>query len=151
MMKPTLFLRIAATLTFIHAALHTIGGVFGQTEPGPATVAVQAMKINQFLLMGSTRSYWDFYRGLGLAVSIFLTAEAVLFWQLGSLAKTDARRLRPILVTFLVAYLALAVNSCAYIFLVPVIVEIVIAACLGLAIVTAKSEAPAYAETTQRA
>ena len=151
MMKPTLCLRSAAVLTFIHAALHTIGGVFGEAGPGPATVAVQAMKMNQFLLMGLTRSYWDFYRGLGLAVTIFLTAEAVLFWQLGSLAKTDARRLRPILTTFLVAYTALAVNSYAYIFLAPVITEIVIAACLGLAIVTAKSEAPVYAGTAQRA
>ncbi len=150
-MKPTLFLRIAAVLTFIHAALHTVGGVFGEAEPGPATVAVQAMKMNQFLLMGLTRSYWDFYRGLGLAVTIFLAAESVLFWQLGSLAKTDARRLRPILATFLVAYAALAVNSYAYIFLAPVIVEIVIAACLGLAIATAKPEPPAYAETPQRA
>jgi hypothetical protein len=38
-----------------------------------------------------------------------------------------------------------------YFFLAPVIVEIVIAACLGLAIATAKSQAPAYAETLQRA
>ena len=144
-MKPVLFLRIAAVLTFIHAVLHTIGGVFGGVDPGPAATAVQAMKINQFLVMGHTRSYWDFYRGMGLAVTIFLTAEAVVFWQLGSLAKTDARRLRPILATFLVAYVALAVNSYAYIFLPPVIVEILIAACLGLAIVTAKSQAAAYA------
>jgi len=149
-MKPTLFLRIAAVLTFLHAALHTIGGVFGQAEPGPATVAVQAMKMNQFLLMGYTRSYWDFYRGLGLAVTIFLTAEAVLFWQLGSLAKKDARRVRPILATFLVAYAALAVNSYTYIFLAPVIMEIVIAACLGLAIVTAKPEAAAHIGEAQR-
>ena len=91
MMKPTVFLRIAAVLTFIHAALHTIGGVFGKTGPGPATVAVQAMKMNQFLLMGHTRSFWDFYRGMGLGATISLTAEAVLFWQLGSLAKTKAR------------------------------------------------------------
>ena len=151
MMKPVLFLRIAAVLTFIHAVLHTIGGVFGKVTPGPAATAVEEMKINQFLLMGNTRSFWDFYRGLGLGATISLTAEAVLFWQLGSLAKTDARRLRPILATFLVAYATLAVNSYTYFFLAPVIVEIVIAACLGLAIATAKSEAPAYAETAQRA
>src|SRR5258708_2309846 len=151
MMKPALFLRIAATLTFIHAALHTIGGVFGKAAPGPATVAVQAMKMNQFLLMGHMRSFWDFYRGMGLGVTISLTAEAVLFWQLGSLAKTDARRLRPILATFLVAYAVLAVNSYAYFFLGPVIAEIFIAACLGLAILTARSQAAAYAETAQRA
>jgi hypothetical protein len=61
-------------------------------------------------------------------------AEAVLFWQLGSLAKTDAPRLRPILATFFVAYSVLAVNSYAYFFLGPVIVEIFIATCLGLAL-----------------
>jgi hypothetical protein len=138
MMKPTLLLRIAAVLTLIHAALHTIGGVFGEAEPGPANTAVEAMKMNQFLLMGHTRSYWEFYRGLGLAVTILLTAEAVLFWQLGSLAKTDERRLRPILTTFLVAYAALAINSNTYFFFGPVIVEILIAACLGVAIVAAK-------------
>jgi hypothetical protein len=143
MRKPVLFLRIAAILTLIHAVLHTIGGVFGKVEPGPAAVAVEAMKANQFLLMGYTRSFWDFYRGMGLAVTVFLAAEAVVFWQLGSLARTDARRLRPIVGTFLVAYAALAVNSYTYFFLGPVIVEILIAACLGLAILTAKPEAAA--------
>jgi hypothetical protein len=148
MMKPVLFLRIAAVLTFIHAVLHTVGGVFGEVGPGPAAIAVEAMKANQFLLMGKTRSYWEFYRGLGLVVTIMLTAEAVLFWLLGSLAKTEAPRLRPILGAFLVGYAALAVNSYAYFFLAPVIVEILIAACLGLAIVTAKPEAAAHGGTT---
>ena len=142
-MKASLFLRIASVLTLIHAVLHTIGGVFSDAGPGPASVAVAAMKANQFLLMGFTRSYWDFYRGMGLAATISLTAEAVLFWQLGSLAKTDSRRLRPILATFLVAYSVLAVNSYTYFFLGPVIVEILIALCLGMAIVAAK---PASAE-----
>jgi len=150
-MKPVLFLRIASVLTFIHAVLHTIGGVFGKVEPGPAAVAVEAMKTNQFLLMGHIRSFWDFYRGMGLAVTIFLTAEAILFWQLASLAKTDPQRLRPIMATFLVAYTALAVNSYTYFFLAPVITEILIAACLGLAIVTAKPQAAPYASAAQRA
>ena len=148
-MKASLFLRIAAVLTFIHAVLHTIGGVFGKVEPGPASVAVEAMKTNQFLLMGHMRSFWDFYRGLGLAATISLTAEAILFWQLASLAKADARPLRPIMATFLIAYTALAVNSYTYFFLPPVITEILIAACLALAIFTAKSESAVGARATQ--
>ena len=138
MMKPAVFLRIAAVVTFVHAVLHTIGGVFGNPGSGAAAAVVQAMKVNQFPVMGSTRSYWDFYHGFGLAVTIFLTAEAVIFWQLGLLAKPtssmDARRLRPILITFLVAYVVLAVNSYAYFFIGPVVAEIFIVACLGLAI-----------------
>ncbi len=140
-MRPAVFLRIAALLTFIHAVLHTIGGVFGTVPPGPATIAVQAMRVNQFVMFGHPRSYWDFYLGMGLAVSIFLTAEAVVFWQLASMAKTDAVRLRPIIVTLLFAYAALGVNSSVYFFAGPVITEVIIVGCLIAAFATAKSPA----------
>ena len=151
-MKPALWLRIAAVATFVHAVAHTIGGVFGDPGPGPAAVALQAMRANQFVVMGHVRSYSDFYRGLGLAVTIFLTAEAIVFWQLSSFAKTDTRRLRPILVTFLVAYAALGVMSQVYLFVGPVIVEVLIAACLGMAIVGAGSAVGAGARAAaQRA
>jgi hypothetical protein len=139
MNKPVVFLRIAAVLTLIHAVLHTVGGVFGSVDPGPAAVAVQAMKVNQFLVLGHARSYWDFYRGLGLGLTIFLTAEGIVFLQLASLAKTDARPLRPILMTFAIAYLVFAVNSYRYFFIAPVIVEVLIAACFVTAMVTSRS------------
>jgi hypothetical protein len=42
---------------------------------------------------------------------------------------------------FLAAYLALAINSNAYFFPPPVIVEILIAACFGMAILTASKKA----------
>ena len=89
-------------------------------------------------LMGHPRSYADFYMGLGLGATISMTIESIVFWLLGSLAKKDALRLRPIIATFAVAYLALAVNSYTFFFLAPVIVEIMIALCLATAIVTAK-------------
>jgi hypothetical protein len=139
MNKPVLFLRIASVLTFIHAVLHTIGGVFGKIDPGPAAVAVAAMKANQVLVMGSMRSFWDFYFGLGLALSISMTAESILMWQLASLAKSEARRLRPMMATFLAAYVVIAINSNAHFFIAPVIVEILIALCFAVAIATAKS------------
>ena len=137
-MRTVLFLRIASVLTFIHAALHTIGGVFGGTAPGVQQATMAVMKANQFPAMGAMRSYWDFYMGLGLVVSVFLTVGAVVFWQLGSLAKTEALRLRPILVTFLIGYLGAALVSSRYFFAAPVITEISIALCLGLAIASAR-------------
>jgi hypothetical protein len=143
MNKPVLFLRIASAMTFIHALLHTIGGVFGKVEPGPAAIAVEAMKVNRFLLMGQMRSFWDFYHGLGLGATISLTCESVLMWQMASLAKSEARRLRPMMVTLLLAYAALSINSYNYFFFGPVIAEILIAACIGLAIVTARAQSTA--------
>jgi hypothetical protein len=137
-MKSTIFLRIASVLTLIHAILHTIGGVFGKPEPGAASVAVAAMQSNHFFVFGLSRTYADFFRGMGLGAAISMTIDAIVFWQLGSLAKTHALRIRPIVAAFAVAYLALAVNSWFYFFQAPVIVEILIALCLGLAIYAAK-------------
>lgn len=144
-MKPVPFLRIASALTLIHSVLHTIGGVFGKAAPGVAAATEATMKANQFVVFGVTRTYFDFLRGMGLGVTIFLTAEGIVFWQLGTLAKTDAARLRPVIATFMIGYLAFAANSFTYFFAMPVIVEILIAACLGIALATAKSGASARA------
>jgi hypothetical protein len=139
-MKPVLFLRIASVLTLIHALLHTIGGVFGKT-PSNLLPVVTAMQENQAMFMGVMRTMWDFQRGFGLVVSLSLTMEGLVFWQLATLAKNDALRLRPILATFMVGYLCFSVISYRYFFLGPVITEILIALCLGLAIAGAKQVA----------
>jgi hypothetical protein len=149
--KPVAFLRIAAVLTLIHAIMHTVGGVFGRVDPGAATTAVQAMKANQFLVLGHVRSFWDFYRGLGLGATIFLTADSIVFWQLASLAKAEPGRVRPILMTFAVAYSVFAVNSNTYFFVGPVIAEVLIATSLVLAIATAKSPSESFQRTALRA
>lgn len=129
-MKPPVLLRIASVLTFIHAVLHTMGGVFGKTPPGPASVAMAAMRANQFAFMGAMRTYWDFQRGLGLAVTIFLTMEAIVFWLLASLAKRNGTGLRPVLAIFALGYLAFAVDSMAYFFTMAAVMEAVIATLL---------------------
>ena len=146
-MKPALFLRIASLLTLIHAALHTVGGVFSKPSPGTATMVAATMR-SQFPFLGGMRSYADFYRGMGLAVSIFLVAEAIAFWLLASLARKGSASLRPLLAVFALGYLALALNSYAFFFLAPVIVETLIATCLIAAIFTATSadEEPLPAE-----
>ena len=136
-MKSVLFLRIASVLVFVHAILHTVGGVFGKPAPGVAS-AVAAHMRTQFQVFGVTRSYADFYLGLGLGITIFLTADALLLWILASMAKTDASRLRPLIAVFALAYLAFAANSCLFFFPIPVIAEVLIVACLIAAFVTAK-------------
>ena len=137
-MKPQIYLRIASALTLVHSAMHTIGGVFGAPPPGPASVAAEAMKANQFQFMGATRTFWEFHRGLGLAVTIFLTAEGLVFWLLGGLAESDGIALRPVLTVFMLGYFAFAVVSVEYFFALPVVFETLIALCLGLALASVK-------------
>lgn len=145
-MKATIYLRVAAVLTLLHSVLHTMGGVFGKTPPGPASVAVAAMQANQFVFMGATRTFWDFQRGLGLSVTIFLTAEAVVFWLLGGLVKMDGARLRGVLAVFAVGYLAFALDSMVYFFTLAAGMELCIALCLGMACVSAKGSVGQGAE-----
>src|SRR5258708_17528059 len=144
-MKPTLFLRIASVLTLIHAILHTVGGVLAPPRHGAEEASViETMKSHRFDMMGSMRSYWDFFFGYGLVVTIALLVQAVLFWQLSTLAKTNPSSTRPIVLLFLLNYLALSIVSCNYLFIAPAVTELLIAACLGAALAT---RAPGIAQS----
>lgn len=143
-MRSVLYLRIASVLTFFHFAAHTIGGVLSGPHHGAEeTVVLQAMKAHQFAVMGASRSYWDFYFGYGLFVSVNFLVQAVLFWQLASLARTNGALIRPIVALFFVCYAALAVVAWKYFFIAPLAVEVLIAVCLALAYASLRPAAQA--------
>ena len=54
-----IWLRVAAGLVLLHGVLHTVVGVFGEVPPGPQPAAVAAMKLNRFVAVGVSRTYWD--------------------------------------------------------------------------------------------
>jgi hypothetical protein len=94
---------------------------------------VEAMKSNQFDVMGATRSYWEFFIGYGLTISISVLLQAVVFWHLAGLAKTDPRRMRPIIAAFLFANLGFAILAWKYFFIPPLVGDLLITTALGLA------------------
>ena len=141
-MKPTLFLRIASVLAIIHCILHTIGGLLSSPKHGAEQVAViDAMKSHVFNVMGSMRSYWDFNLGYGLITTITLLVQGLLFWQLGTMAKTNAVWIKPILVLFFFNFIATTIVAWRYFFIGPAITELLIAACLAAAYFTAAANA----------
>jgi len=86
---------------------------------------------------GFRRTYWDLYFGFGLIISGYLLVQAVVLWQIGSLAKTDPLRVRPVVASFFVAFLVNAVFSWKYFFAIPLIMAVAISVCLALAFVMA--------------
>lgn len=136
-MKPTVFLRIASILALLHCVLHTIGGVFGKVTHGAEEIAVrEAMKSHSFDVMGSSRSYWDFFFGYGLFVTIVLFVLATLFWYLAKLVKTHPAATKPIVALFFFNFLLMAIVSWKYFFFAPALTELLIAACLAAAYAT---------------
>jgi hypothetical protein len=141
-MKTTLFLRIASVLAIIHAILHTIGGMLSKPNNGAPEIAIiEAMKSRSFNVMGSMRTYWDFFFGYGWLVAITLLVQGIFFWQLGSIAKTNAVQIRPILLLFCLNFLATTVVAFKYFFIAPAVTELLIAAFLAGAYFTAGSAA----------
>jgi hypothetical protein len=136
------YLRVASVLTVLHCIGHTIGGVFGVDAP-PGTkegAVVQAMKSNQFDVMGATRSFWDFFIGFGLTISVSSLVQAVVFWQLAGLAKTEPGRVRPIIAAFLCANIGFAILAWRYFFIPPLVGAVLITIALGLAYIAARTQ-----------
>jgi hypothetical protein len=140
-MSSTLYLRIASVLTIIHAILHTVGGVLSKPRNGATEIAViDAMKSQSFNVMGSMRTYWDFFYGYGWLLGLALLVEGILFWQLATIAKTNAEQLRPIIALFCLNFLVTTVIAWKYFFIAPAVTEILIAAFLAAAYVAAASQ-----------
>jgi hypothetical protein len=136
-MKRTLWLRIASVVSLLFAAGHTVGGT-KSWSPIPDNDVFRAMKSFRFDVEGTSRTYADFYVGLGWSLSVFLFLQAVVLWQLASLAKKESIGLRPVIGSFLVASLFLALVSWKYILLPPVLFSAVIAVFLGLALLSGR-------------
>jgi len=122
---------------FLYFAGHTLGAPWTPGE-APADIAVvEAMKSDHFAVIGVSRSYWDFYFGFGLVISVMQLLQAVVLWQLGTLAKTDAARLRPIIAVFCLSLVINAVLGWIYFFPIPLVTAVLIAICLLLAFISA--------------
>ncbi|HEX3120017.1 MAG TPA: hypothetical protein VHP80_13055 [Candidatus Acidoferrum sp.] len=136
-MRTTLYLRIASVLAIIHAILHTIGGVLSKPKNGAPEIAViEAMKSRSFNVMGSMRTYWDFFYGYGWLLGLALLVEGILFWQLATIAKTNAAPIRPIIMLFCLNFVVTTVIAWKYFFIAPAVTEILIAAFLAAAYFT---------------
>ena len=136
-MKAFHFLRSAAILTLLYCAGHTIGMPWTPYTDPEATSVLEAMKSHSFEEQGFKGTYWDIYFGFGLIITVYLLVQAAVLWQMASLAKTDAVRVRPIVVSFLIAFVINAALAWKYFFAVPVVMAGLIAICLAIALVLA--------------
>src|SRR6266853_3977798 len=126
-MKASMFYRIAAVLLLIFAAGHTSGFPWSDPQWG---VDLGSMRSTHFDILGSSRTYWDFYVGFGLSVSVLLLLAVVLAWQLGGLPAATLARMRGTAWTFALCFAAITVVSWRHLFIIPIVFSIVITLCL---------------------
>jgi hypothetical protein len=111
---------------------------------GQSDLLVGLMKSFRFDVFGSMRSYWDFYQGFGLTLSVLQLLEAVVLWLLASLGADAPERARPFVLAFLVANLTQLVLVVRFFFLPPLVLSVALTLFLALAAWTLR---PRYAPT----
>ena len=81
----------------------------------------------------ASRSYWDFYLGFGLTLSVFQLLESVVLWLLAGLTVEAPARARTFIVAFFVANAAQLILVLRFFFLPPLVLSAALTLCLFLA------------------
>jgi hypothetical protein len=137
-LKTSVLYRIASVLLLIFAVGHTLG--FRLTDPklGLSPV-ISSMQTIHFDVQGFSRTYWDFYVGFGLFVTLFLLFAALLAWQLSRLNKDVLAFMRGTMWGFAICFVAETIVTWSYFFIVPIAFSVAITACLiGAALLSTK-------------
>ncbi len=142
MRKGVLWLRVSSVVSLLFAAGHTLGG-FSAWSPNGENTVLAAMRTVHFNVQGVSRSFLDFYRGFGYSLSIFMLAQAILLWQLASLAKTQPQAARPLVATIAAASLVNVFIAVVLIFPTPVAFSVVLTMCIFAAFATLRPQSTA--------
>lgn len=134
MMKPWVWLRIAAVLQALGIVGHNLATLSTKATHGPAEQAVfDAMRGFQFNIMGSTRSDWDFYRGYQFMTTVNFALILVLLWMLSNMSRSVPREARPLVVATLIAQIFFVVIAWEFFFAGPGVVGGLMALCIAIA------------------
>jgi hypothetical protein len=137
--------RTLAVILAAFAAGHTLGTAAPHVTRGATEAAVfRAMQVFRFPIMGFERSYWDFYRGFALTISVQLALMAAVAWHVGSLGRRDPRQALPVAVALLLGCAGVAVISWFFFFGGPIVFSIaatILAAILVRQLATAARQA----------
>jgi hypothetical protein len=132
-MKNITAFRSASVLLFIFCLMHTGGGMLAQKSLGPPSdIVFSAMKRVHFDFNGADCTWYGFWFGFGLTVSIFLLLSAVIAWQLDRVPSELWPRLEVIAWALVVSHAANTVLAWKYFFAGPGVFGILISLLLAV-------------------
>ena len=131
-MKPAIWFRVLAVVLGFFTLGHTVGTRHAITNAPQEAAVIAAMQGYRVPVMGFERSYWEFYRGFSVSISVLLATLMVIAWQVGTLSRRDPRGALPLAVTVLCACVAQAVVSFAYFFTAPIVTSVTAVICAAI-------------------
>jgi len=120
-MKPWIWLRALAILLAVFAVGHTLGTAAPKVTRGPGEAVVfAAMQDFRFPVMGFERTYWEFYRGFALIISLQLLLMMAFAWQVGTISRHSRRLALPLAITLQLGCVGLAILGWMFFFGAPI-------------------------------
>jgi hypothetical protein len=130
--------RLAAYVLVLYTLGHTLGAVVNTPRFGAESDAVAAaMKSVHVYAQGSDCTWYGFYRGFGVFVSIYFAFSVYAAWLLGGAHGQERRSFLPIGWALFVSHAGGAIVAFAYFFPVPIVFSTVITALLGIGCIRA--------------
>jgi hypothetical protein len=146
-MKAFTTFRVAAALAVLFCAGHTLGGMLGQKSLGPASDEVfAAMKATHFDFNGADSTWYGFWFGFGLTVSVFLLLVAAISLTLDRVKPEAWLQVRPLAWAVIAAMIANGLVAWRYFFLGPTLFSVAIVALLVIGTLR-KGQAQSAAQT----
>ena len=125
-----LWLRATAVILALFALGHTLGTAAPHVSRGAEEAAVfRAMQGFRFPVMGFTRSYWEFYRGFAITISVLQVGLAIVAWQTATVAGREPRAAVPLATTVLATCVGLLIASLVFFFSGPIAMAAAASAC----------------------
>lgn len=136
-MKAWIWFRGLAVLLAVFATGHTLGTAAPRVTRGASEAALfDAMQSFRFPIMGFDRTYWDFYRGFAITISVLLFGLMVMAWQVGTFARRAGREALPMAVTLQSMCIALFAVGCLFFFGGPIALSAAATATSTIAVIT---------------
>jgi hypothetical protein len=120
-------------------ALLDLGHSFGYPWSDPAwKVDLHAVQATHFDVLGASRTYWNFYVGFGLSISVLLLLPAIAAWQMGNSLPQDGQR-RVTAWALVLTFAVITPLDCMFFFIIPIVFSAAITLCLTMAALLAPS------------
>jgi hypothetical protein len=139
-MSAVLLLRVSAFTSLLFALGHTLGGMKFWSPMGDNQV-LQLMRSVHFDVMGTSRSYFDFYMGFGWSLSVAGFLQAILLWQISSLSK-NAATARPMVAAIALAVGMSGIIAWQFLFSIPALFSLVLFGLLVATFVISRKTSP---------
>jgi hypothetical protein len=125
--------RLAAYTLVLYALGHTLGAVirtphFGLESDG----VVAAMKDVHVLASGYDCTWYGFYRGFGIFVTVYFLFSAALAWHVGGMRTRERAAFAPIMWALFASHAISIVTASLYFFGVPIVFSTLVTLLLGI-------------------